>query len=397
MASGLAGHLRVPPAYVRGGFVLLAAFQGLGIVLYAAYWVVLPQEPAAGEAAPRSRPNGGRLAALGLLAVGALLLWQRLRPFVSDSVLYAGLLVGGGVALIWSQADEAQRRRLMEITGRTRVEAPDRSQPPSQSPSRLAAVLRLGVGSILVLIGLVGLLFQAGGFQSGGLAATRDAVMAAAVVVLGAALITGPWWWRVVQVLTAERRERIRSQERADVAAHLHDSVLHTLALIQRHADSPREVSRLARGQERELRSWLYRAGRAGNAARFAAALEDVTAEVEDTYAVAVEAVVVGDVDLDERLDALVQASREALVNAARHAGVAEVSLYAEVEPATVSVYVRDRGVGFDRDAVPEDRHGIDGSIIGRMRRHGGTAVVRSAVGAGTEVELSMGRTGGVT
>ncbi|HEX5496279.1 MAG TPA: ATP-binding protein, partial [Mycobacteriales bacterium] len=246
--------------------------------------------------------------------------------------------------------------------------------------------LRLGAGSVLVLAGLASLLFEVGG-----LVATRDAAVAAGVVVIGTGLISGPWWWRAVQVLAAERRERIRSQERADVAAHLHDSVLHTLALIQRHADSPRQVSRLARGQERELRSWLYQAGRAGAAVRFAAALEEVTAEVEDTYAVAVETVVVGDADLDERLAALVQAVREALVNAARHAKVAEVSLYAEVEPAGVSVYVRDRGIGFDQGAVPADRHGIDGSIIGRMRRHGGTAAVRSSPGAGTEVELSIG------
>ncbi|HEY9473685.1 MAG TPA: PspC domain-containing protein [Mycobacteriales bacterium] len=375
VAQGLAEHLRIAPAWVRAGFILLAAVKGFGLVLYGAYWVVLPKQ-SADDTAPR-RGNLGRLAAFGLLAVGLVLLWQRARPFVSDSVLYAGMLVGGGVALIWWQADEAQRERLLEITGRTRSAAG--GQP------RSAVALRLAAGSGLVVVGLAAFVFQAGG-----LVATRDAAVATSVVVLGAALISGPWWWRVVQVLAAERRERIRSQERADLAAHLHDSVLHTLALIQRHSDSPREVSRLARGQERELRSWLYRTAPAGTTARLSAALEAVTAEVEDAYAVAVEAVVVGDAEMDERLGALVQATREALVNAARHAGVAEVSLYAEVEPGRVSVYVRDRGVGFDRDAVPVDRHGIDGSIIGRMRRHGGSAAVRSGPGAGTEVELSM-------
>lgn len=393
VASGLAQHLRVGPTHVRVAFVLLAAFSGLGIVLYAAYWVVLPQEPVAGDgggapdagdagaARPWSRPNAGRLVAFGLLAFGLLLLSQRIHPLASDSVLFAVLLVGGGMALIWSQADEVQRTRLREITGRARSGA--------AAPSRTVAVLRLGAGSVLVLAGLANLLFQAGG-----LVASRDAAVAASVVVIGTVLISGPWFWRAVQVLAAERRERIRSQERADLAAHLHDSVLHTLALIQRHADTPREVSRLARGQERELRSWLYQSGRADVVARFAAALEQVTAEVEDTYAVAVETVVVGDAELDERLAALVQAAREALVNAARHAKVDQISLYAEVEPARVSVYVRDRGIGFDRDAVPEDRHGIDGSIVGRMRRHGGTAAVRTSPGAGTEVELSVGVAG---
>ena len=375
VAQGLAEHLRIAPAWVRAGFILLAAVKGFGVVLYCAYWMVLPQRPTDDTGYRRS--NGGRLVAFGLLAVGLALLWQWVRPFVSDSVLYAGILVGGGVALIWWQADETQRRRLLEITGRTR------GVPGDQA--RSAGALRLAAGSGLVVVGLAAFVFQAGG-----LVATRDAAVATLVVILGAALISGPWWWRGVQVLAAERRERIRSQERADLAAHLHDSVLHTLALIQRHADSPREVARLARGQERELRSWLYRTEPADASARFSAALETVTAQVEDAYAVVVEAVVVGDTEMDERLGVLVQATREALVNAARHAGVAEVSLYAEVEPGRVSVYVRDRGVGFDRDAVPADRHGVNGSIIGRMRRHGGSATVRSAPGAGTEVELSV-------
>lgn len=378
VARGLATHLRVPTGYVRVAFVLLAAFQGFGLLLYAAYWAVVPLEPARGDVPARRNP--GRWVAAGLVSLGLLLLWQRARPFVSDSLLYAGLLVGAGIALIWWQADETQRRRLGEITGRAR----------GGRAIRWPGLLRLGAGSLLVLLGLTTVLAQ-----GGGLVLAPDTARAAGVVIVGAALITGPWWWRVVQVLAAERRERIRSQERADLAAHLHDSVLHTLALIQRHAAEPREVARLARGQERELRTWLYRTPRPA-AARFAAAMEDVTARVEDAYAVAVETVVVGDAELDERLDALVQATREALVNAARHAGVGAVSLYAEVEPERVSAFVRDRGTGFDPDAVPADRHGIAGSIVGRMRRHGGTAMIRSSPGAGTEVELVMnvGRTG---
>jgi signal transduction histidine kinase len=171
----------------------------------------------------------------------------------------------------------------------------------------------------------------------------------------------------------------------------VHDQVLHTLALIQRHADDAGSVLRLARGQERSLRGWLYRPT-GSPSERFAAALEQVAGEVEDAYGITVETVVVGDADHDERVAALVAATREALVNAGRHANVASVSLYAEVEAEALTVFVRDRGVGFDPSTVDEDRHGLHGSIIGRMERHGGTAQVRSAPGEGTEVQLRIQR-----
>lgn len=167
--------------------------------------------------------------------------------------------------------------------------------------------------------------------------------------------------------------------------------MLHTLALIQRHVEDPREVTRLARGQERELRGWLYRPTGSPDS-RLAAAIETAAAEVEDTYGVSVEPVVVGDCPVDERLTALVRASREALVNAARHAGVTQISLYAEVELEQVTVFIRDRGSGFDPAGVSADRHGVAGSIVGRMERHGGSADVRSSPAAGTEVRLSMAR-----
>jgi signal transduction histidine kinase len=226
---------------------------------------------------------------------------------------------------------------------------------------------------------------------SGQFTEAAAAILPILEVLAGIALIAGPWFYALLTDLTAERRERIRSQERADLAAHLHDSVLQTLALIQRHADSPREVARLARGQERELRTWLYRPETTAES-RLTAALDRVSADVEDAYAVTVETVVVGDADLDEQLAALVQATREALVNAAKHAEVTEVSLYAEIEPDQVSVFVRDRGVGFDPDRVAADRHGVAGSIVGRMERHGGRATIRSTPGRGTEVELTMQR-----
>jgi signal transduction histidine kinase len=172
----------------------------------------------------------------------------------------------------------------------------------------------------------------------------------------------------------------------------VHDSVLHTLTLIQRHVDDPREVVRLARSQERELRGWLYRptGGDPAAARQLGAALEAAAAEVEDAHGVAIEVVVVGDRAIDERLVAVRDAAREALVNAAKYAADGPISVYAEVEPEQVTVFVRDRGPGFDLDAVPEDRLGLRQSVVGRMARHGGRAVVRSVRGEGTEVQLEM-------
>ena len=201
-----------------------------------------------------------------------------------------------------------------------------------------------------------------------------------------------------MRALGEERRARIRTEERAEIAAHLHDSVLQTLALIQQQSDSAREVRRLARGQERELRSWLYgpqgygQPRTNGAAPAFAATLHAAAGEVEDTYAVSMQVVVVGDCALDQPLPALVQASREAMVNAAKHAGVAAVSVYAEVEPGQVHVFIRDRGAGFDPAAIAADRHGLADSIRGRMQRHGGTVTLRTAPGDGTEVQLGAAR-----
>ncbi len=379
VAHGLARHLGVRPVFVRAAFAVLSAFGGFGALLYVAYWAVVPMEPVVD---PRRRRRAavdrGSAVALAVLALGVLLLVRGTPLLGRNSLLLPALLAGGGLAVMWRQADEAQRERWLQVSSQVGGVVEGRS--------RRTVLLRVGGGVALVAAGIGTFLTF-----SGRLAAARDGLVAIVVVLAGVALITGPWWWRLAADLTTERRERIRSQERAELAAHLHDSVLQTLALIQRHVDSPREVARLARGQERELRAWLYRPdGR--RESRLAAALEAVSAEVEDAYAVQVETVVVGEADMDDRLAAVVQATREALVNAARHAEVSTVSLYAEVEPERVSVFVRDRGVGFDRESVPADRHGMRGSIVGRMERHGGTAAVRSAPGAGTEVELTMAR-----
>lgn len=213
------------------------------------------------------------------------------------------------------------------------------------------------------------------------------------MILAGFVVVFGPFWLRLGRELAEERRERVRSQERAEMAAHVHDSVLQTLALIQKRADDPRQVVALARAQERELRQWLFEDPTAADAdLRLAAALSAVEAEVEAAHGVAVESVTVGDCDLDEDLAALVDAGREAAVNAAKWSGAATVSLFAEVDAEQVSLFVRDRGAGFDLASVASDRRGIMQSIQGRMTRDGGTVAIRTAPGEGTEVALRMPR-----
>ena len=357
VASGLAAHLGVSPLVVRSLFVVLTLLSGFGAVLYAAFWLVLPQDPRR-PAEPHGRVQLVALLALGLGA--ALALPER----VGAVPLLPLLAAAGGVALVWRQADDAQRHRFL-------------------GAARGRRLLVVAAGAVLLLAGIAGFLAT-----RGQLGAAREGLLSTVLAVVGLAVLSGPWWLRTATELRVERRERIRSQERAEVAAHVHDSVLQTLALIRKAADDPREVARLARTQERELRTWLYAPTARPEA--FAAALEQAAASVEEAHGVAVEAVVVGDAAPDDALLALVAAAREALVNAARHAGVASVSLYAEVAPDRVEVFVRDRGCGFDPGQVPADRHGVRGSVVGRMERHGGTAQVRSVAGEGTEVRLCL-------
>ena len=367
VAGGIADHLGISPARVRIIFILLALADGLGVVLYGAYWIVLSTAPGSPR---RSRFDWLAYIAGAVMALAAAFAVAAAMP-VGQLFVPSALAVFGG-APIWRQASETQRERWWRLS---------RS---SFGMSGGLARTRLALGALLVISGGVVVLARSD------LHAMRDGLVAVAVTVIGLALLTGPWWMRMVTDLGAERRERIRSQERADLAAHLHDSVLQTLALIQRNAGSPREVSRLARGQERELRTLLY--GDRAATGQLSEMLKAVAAEVEDSYAIEVDVVVVGDVQVNDQLAALVGASREALVNAAKHAEVTSVSLYAEVEADAVTAFVKDRGVGFDIDSIGDDRQGVRGSIIGRVERHGGTVKVRSSRESGTEVQISMPR-----
>jgi signal transduction histidine kinase len=381
VAAGLAAHLGAPVLLIRAAFVVLAMFNGLGAIMYAALWAVLSR-----PAQTREGRNVVQLFSFVALGLGFLVLqvsaWGNSSMHTAVGWLAAIVLLGAGI--IWHQADPERRQRWSAAVP---------SMPwlgVMLDNDRRAYLLRFIGGGLLVVVGMIGAVVAGGVPLSGAtLSAILYGLLFAVVALAGVGVVLAPLLYRMYSALRTEQEARIREQERAELAAMIHDQVLHTLALIQRNSGDTKSVLRLARGQERTLRNWLYKSS-ASPAERFSAALEQVSAEVEDTYAVAVETVVVGDLEVSEPVAALVAAAREALVNAGRHAKVATVSLYAEVEPGQVSVFVRDRGVGFILSTVDEDRHGVRGSIIGRMQRHGGTAEIRSEPGDGTEVRLTM-------
>jgi signal transduction histidine kinase len=297
-----------------------------------------------------------------LLGLGAVALLGRLSAFGGTDVVLPLVVVAAGLAVIWRQLDA------------------DRTLARPQVRWVLAGGGVLAAGGVVLLLATTGQLANA-----------RNGFAATLVILLGVGLATAPLWRRLLDSRAAERAARVRSEERAAVAAHLHDSVLQTLALIQRHADEPQAVSRLARSQERELRAWLYEPAVA-TGGTWAGLVAELVADVEADHALTVDPVVVGDAPVDEALAALGAATREALVNVGKHAGVTSADLYTEVTPERVAVFVRDRGKGFDPETVPADRRGLRDSVTGRLDRLGGTAVVRSASGEGTEVELVLPR-----
>ncbi|KGM13106.1 ATP-binding protein [Cellulomonas bogoriensis] len=384
VAVGLAAHLRLPVVTVRLLFLLLAPFSGVGVLLYVWFWVVVPAGDPAGAAeqarpaalarlAPRLRDPDRRVPltdigfGLLLLVAAGLLVAVRAGARIDYSWLVPVLIVLGGTALAWSQLDRVQRDRMLSHAG---------GRTPVSVVRLLGGVVLAGLG-LLLLVG-----------QDAPLDALMRSALAALAVLTGAALVLAPWWLRLVNELGDERAARARESERADIAAHLHDSVLQTLALIRARAGDQEVVARLARAQERELRAWLYD-DRPTPGTSVAAELRALVGEVEDARGVPIEVVVVGDVVPDAATEALLQATREALLNAVTH-GRPPVSLYLEAGSGRVEVFVRDRGEGFDLAGVPVDRFGVRESIIGRITRRGGTATVRSDPERGTEVHLCL-------
>jgi signal transduction histidine kinase/phage shock protein PspC (stress-responsive transcriptional regulator) len=406
VAAGIGRWLNLEPVIVRIAVLVLTVVPGIGLPLYVAGWLLMPTADGGPAVAARlrTRPGAWQISAgVACLTLAGLLTLRGVGLWWSDAIVWPFVLASSGLAMLWRQTtgrareQDSERERekpraasmasaptVAPATAGVAAEAePERRPLGSGIPARVRSIYQGGF-AIALVIGAALLFLQANGLLSG----VRDVVLSFVVVALGLGLILAPFWLQLYRNLTSERNARIRSQERAEVAAHLHDSVLQTLALVQKRADDPRAVATLARRQERELRAWLSGAPEARPDERLGDALRAAAAEAEEAHGVPIEVITVGDRDLDDRHRALVAAAREALANAARHSGAAEITLFMEAEDGRTEVFVRDRGAGFDADAVPGDRRGVRESIVGRMARHGGRAAVHSTPGSGTEVEL---------
>jgi len=377
VCAGVAVHLGVERRWVRLAWFVSIFALGAGALMYLWLWLTVPagdpaeaaRPPALSRLTPRLRDTRSGsvtrdavLAAVLLLAAIQLLIWRN----NGDSAvpwLMPALLVAAGAALAWGQLASANRGEA--------------------TPGNV--VVRVGAGVFLAVVGA--LLVVAPGRT---VPEMIEATLGGLAILAGIAVVLAPLLLKLVRDLGAEREARARESERADIAAHLHDSVLQTLALIRARSHDD-DVARLARSQERELREWLY-TDRPAPGTSTADVVRRVAGEVEDIRGVPIDVVTAGDATPDEETDVLAAATREALTNAVAH-GRPPVSLYVEVTPEATEVFVRDRGEGFDLDAVPDDRHGVRRSIIDRMERHGGRARVRSTSN-GTEVHLVMPRKG---
>jgi signal transduction histidine kinase len=380
VAGGLARELGVDPFLIRIAFAVLAFAGGVGLLLYGGLWAFVPVgRPQQASARPATAQQA---VALALITAGVLGLLRAVGLWFGDGLVLPIVLAAAGSAVVWTRADGARRDKLTRLGGRL---TPEVFQSAAGAP---VSPVRIVVGTLLVAGAVAGFLAA-----NDALVAAGDLVLAVIAAVGGLGLLFGPWLWRVRTELNAERRRRIRQEEHAEIAAHLHDSVLQTLALIQRSSEQPTRMVALARRQERELRAWLYGDGAPSDGPRsLAEGFAAIVEELEATHDVAVELVTVGDAPIDDRTRALIAAAREATLNAVNHAKVPVVDLYLEVDDTTCTAFVRDRGVGFDPDAVPDDRHGISRSIRERLVRHDGSATITSEVGVGTEVELCIPR-----
>ena len=386
VASGIAKRTGFDAGLIRAGIVIAAlATTGFGAAVYVVAWLLIPAagaESSIGARALRDKRGLGLAAGVASIVVLALVVASALNAPWITSLAIPLIVSGVGLALVFRNAPQEELDVLRGLTD------PVAKAGPSTRKRRLLRWL-LALG--LLLLGLVALL---------GINPTAGELLrplGGVLLLIGAiATALGPWWMRIVRDERAERQARIRAEERAEIATRVHDSVLQTLALIQRRAGDQHQVVQLARAQERELRSWLFD-GRApgsmdGKVDTVADAVRLIQQDVEARHGVSVDAVTVSDCELDDDLTAMMDAAREATVNAAKWSGADIVSLFAEVEPDSVSVFVRDRGRGFDPATVPPDRKGLAESIEARMARRGGSVTVRSAPGEGTEISLGMPR-----
>ena len=366
VCGGIGARLGIDTTIVRIAFVALA-LAWVGVPLYLLGWILLPQavDPAEGtelvDAVRPARTATRRAAGMALIVIGTVLLVRHFGLALPDTLIWPALCVAFGLGIVvW---------RVQPAAGIGR-----------------AAAMRVAAGTILLALG-IGAIAAA----NLSLSTVRDGLLSGGLVVGGLALIGGPWVAVLLRDRREERQRRIRADERAEMAAHLHDSVLQTLALVQR-SDDPARMAALARRQERELRGWLYGGSSEPNPSSVRAAVEHLAGVVEDRHGVVMDVVAVGDAPLDPAMESLVAAAGEAMTNAARWSGCATVSVYLEATPQEVDLFVRDRGAGFDPEAVNGDRRGIRDSIRGRLDRVGGRCEIVSSQGHGTEVRLHLDR-----
>lgn len=369
LAAGVAARIGIPTVFVRAGFVTLTLAGGFGIICYLAGWLTVPDEKEYGSMIVADRPAttsqkvGLSLGFLALLvALDGLGLW--FGPIVWPTALFIF-----GAALVWDRSSAKSRDRFSRI-----------AKPTGDGASR--SRMQIVVGVALMAVGIVVVLTSLDSFQALGPIAVAVLVTAA-----GFMLLFGPWMLGLFENLSKERRARIRSEERADMAAHLHDSVLQTLAMIQRSGD-PQRMTTLARAQERDLRAWLFESTEVVDGGTVGEAVSVAAARVEADFDIPVEVVVVGQHALDDSTGPLIAAAAEAMANAAEHSGARTVSVYVECSQDAIEAWVTDQGSGFDVDAVSEQRKGLSESIVARMTRSGGEATVISHPGEGTEIHL---------
>jgi signal transduction histidine kinase len=383
VAAGVGERLGLDPFVVRLALVVLATAGGAGAVAYIVLWALAHEDRLEAPARiPARKPSLRQAIAVGFIVIGVLLLLRTVGLWFADALTWPVAVAAIGSTIIWARSDESERSRWRTVASRWP------NNPLEAVFGGRISPVRIAVGGLLIAGGMASFLAA-----NDALPAARDVVVAISVTVVGLGLILGPWMWRLARQAVDERKERIRSEERAEMAAHLHDSVLQTLALIQR-SETPREMTSLARLQERELRNWLLGQRQDANRDRLSTAIEEMAARVEEQSRVPVEVVVVGDCPVDETAMALVQACGEAITNAANHSGAGSISVYVEVEDAALTAYVRDLGSGFKLNGVPQDRRGIRESIIGRMERYDGEAAIKSVPGRGTEIRLRVPRRG---
>jgi signal transduction histidine kinase len=371
VAGGVGERIGVDPIVVRVAFVALSAAGAIGVIAYLAAWS-LSLDPGDRRGHKPRPATVQQDAAFGAIVVGLVLLFRSVGLWFGDLVGFPILVGGVGAAVVYVGAGRDGKVR--------RARGPFGAEVLSGRPSFISLVL----GGLFVVGGVTWFFLTVKHSVTGVFAV----VLAVAVTAVGLAIVFGPWVYRLTGQLGEERRERIRSEERSELAAHLHDSVLQTLALIQRSAHSPRKMANLARRQERELRAWLYGSPTI-NAGQFET-FEELVDQIENEYEVTIETVLVGSAPLNERTEATALALLEAAKNAARHSGAEEISVYIECDPKAINAYVRDRGRGFDPDTIPNGRRGIADSIRGRVERHGGTVTITSAPGEGCEVQVTM-------